>query len=243
MEIQTTSTLGSINWSNLWKTINSALHKYSRDTMWESTYAEDYWHLPLRVSPPDELLAEDRALAGGCLEIMDSIENESDADRPERPASEPTFPDELVTALGLFILPEDVWKYSKLARLQHQDRAIHAEANSTAHGHLQSMGKVEGAEDTAGVEGPNERSEDGLDEQRKSEMPSEGEIGKGSQTTSGWVAGGQREDGFGELADGSEQTDVEGSGSDDDEWVTGDEKSVDSGRGGYHDGGSDNMTR
>ena len=131
-ETEPGDTRGSINWSNLWKTINSAVRRYSCDKKWEATYIGQYWQLPLRVLPPDELLAEDRELAGGCLEIMDFIESESDADGLERPGSKPIFPDELVAALGLFILPEDVSKHSRLAGLRDQDsdQDIYAEAEN-----------------------------------------------------------------------------------------------------------------
>ncbi|EKM50860.1 uncharacterized protein PHACADRAFT_187528 [Phanerochaete carnosa HHB-10118-sp] len=41
---------------------------------------------------------------------------------PDASAREPTFPDELIAALGFFILPEDVSKYPRLARLQERER-------------------------------------------------------------------------------------------------------------------------
>ena len=132
-ETEPADTRGSINWSNLWKTISSAVRKYSHDKKWEATYNEQYWHLPLRILPPNELLAEDRALAGECLEIMDSIESQGDADRLERNKRLPIFPDELVAALGLFTLPEDVSGYPRLARLFYdQAPAIHAKEENTA---------------------------------------------------------------------------------------------------------------
>ena len=164
-ETEPTNTRGSISWSNLWKAISSAVRKYFRDRKWKATHSDKYWQLPLPILTPDELLAENRALAGKCLEIMGFIESETE--------SKPIFPDELVSALGLFILPEDFLKYPRLARLLHdQEPAIHAEEENAAQGQTQGASKAAGAEGTVSKEGPDGRSEDGLDEQHKSEVPS-----------------------------------------------------------------------
>ena len=87
-----------------------------------------------------------------------------------------------------------------------------------------------------GGEGPDERSEDDLDEQRKSERAG----GKESQTT--WSAKDQREGESDESASDDGQTDVESSGSSDDEQGTDDENEADSSRDSGDDDGSGHMT-
>ena len=158
MVTQTVDARDSIDWLYLWKTISSAVRRYSRDEKWGATYIKQYWHLPLSVLTPEELLAKDRAFAGECLEIMNSIDGKGNGDRLGRPKRKPVFPDELVAALGLFILPEDVSKYPRLARLQDKEQAIHAKIESTAQGHPQGMDKVEGVEGTVRGADPNEGS-------------------------------------------------------------------------------------
>ncbi|EKM54759.1 uncharacterized protein PHACADRAFT_258812 [Phanerochaete carnosa HHB-10118-sp] len=95
-------------WTSLWNATASGLRKYSAEERWHAEYAQRYWHPTLPHLTPEELLAEDRKFAGECLEIMKCIENGDDTLRSNPPMHEPAFPDELVAALGFFILPEDV---------------------------------------------------------------------------------------------------------------------------------------
>ncbi|EKM50873.1 uncharacterized protein PHACADRAFT_212798 [Phanerochaete carnosa HHB-10118-sp] len=108
-------------WTSLWNAINAALRKYFVETKWDIGYEEFYYHLRT-LRTPSELLAEDRRLAGECLDVMQSVERSSDTSSPDASAREPAFPDELITALGFLILPQDVSKYPRLVKLQEHER-------------------------------------------------------------------------------------------------------------------------
>lgn len=130
---EATNARESISWSDLWTAIGSAVRRYSRDKKWDASDKGLYWHIPtLPILTPEEILAGDRDLAGKCLEIIGSIEEGSGARGLKPHAGQPTFPDELVTALGLFILPENVSKYPRLARLQGQEHVARVEVENAS---------------------------------------------------------------------------------------------------------------
>lgn len=111
------------NWTDLWDAMSSAIRGNYNDKRWEIPYKQHYWHLSaLPILSPDELLAECRSFAGKCLRIMESIEDSSEGDRLEQHSAYLVLPDELATALGLFICREDALKYPRLARLQGKGR-------------------------------------------------------------------------------------------------------------------------
>lgn len=149
-QIRMTKAQVLFHWSLLWNAISPAVRRYSRDKMWEAAQDGLYWHSQsLPILSPDKLLAEDRELAGKCLEIIEMLEHDSDGDgggdndgdKPDTSAEElpflnellaaigldplaeeSVFPDNLVAALGVFIPLEDVSKYPRLARIHVQER-------------------------------------------------------------------------------------------------------------------------
>ena len=243
-ETQTPNAQGSIDWSGLWKAISSAVHRYFRDTKWEATYDEQYWHLPLPILTPDELLAEGRELAGKCLEIMDTVEGEKDADRLERPAGEPALPDELVAALGLFILPSDVSKYPKLTRLQAQERSRHPKVEGIAQGNSNCESKTEEENEGGASKEYGAESEDGSDqhESRIEEGPPQAGVGTESKDT--WAADGSQQEGVtGGVVSRGVRAEMVLRGGNDGEQGTDDKKSADFGESGDGDSDSGRMTR
>lgn len=110
-------------WANLWEAISGALRTYWRLEKWKTTRYDPWWST-LTPLGPDDILKEDRHLAGECLTLIGSTEaNETYA--TFRSSSHTTlFPDHIVKALGLFIMPDDVAQYPRLKRLQEEEVVV-----------------------------------------------------------------------------------------------------------------------
>ncbi|GJE90531.1 hypothetical protein PsYK624_066710 [Phanerochaete sordida] len=107
------------HWTALWPAVGAALRRYWEKEQWKR--GSTIYFLPSYLSflTPDEVLADDRQIAAECLAVMASSNTSAN---PGDAQSQSAFPDELFTALGLFILPEDVQRYPRLAKLQEQER-------------------------------------------------------------------------------------------------------------------------
>ncbi|GJE97537.1 hypothetical protein PsYK624_137580 [Phanerochaete sordida] len=111
--------LDAKSWTDLWNEIGAALRKYWRSEVWTQT-TNDAWLSKLTLLTAEELLVEDRALAAECLRTIDSMEHVATASRGSEDR-DTVFPDTLVTALGLFVLPENVSAYPRLKRLREEE--------------------------------------------------------------------------------------------------------------------------
>ncbi|EKM50893.1 uncharacterized protein PHACADRAFT_262771 [Phanerochaete carnosa HHB-10118-sp] len=138
---QGTKRPNSATWASLWKEIGTALRKYFAEEQWQADHTSEYWSL-LRPRTPEELLADDRQLAGECLEIMESAEHGG--------SDYSSFPDELIVALGLFILPEDVPKYPRLVKLQERRDSQSSDQKSNPSPVAAGQAKITGQTKTAG---------------------------------------------------------------------------------------------
>ncbi|EKM50861.1 uncharacterized protein PHACADRAFT_262741 [Phanerochaete carnosa HHB-10118-sp] len=103
--------------SGTFNKITAALRKYFAEKGWQAEGTKFYLWVPTSLTP-DELLAEDQKLAGHCLGVMESFELGGGTSGSDVPGHKSAFPDGLIAALGLFILPEDYSRYPRLTRLQ-----------------------------------------------------------------------------------------------------------------------------
>ncbi|GJE91700.1 hypothetical protein PsYK624_078500 [Phanerochaete sordida] len=117
-------------WARLWYATNAALREYYKMKGWQATYnGSNNSMLP----SPAELLTEDRKLAGECLELIGSLERPGPrAGEAEQSTQVSVFPDMLITALGLFVVPEDVSRYPRLAGIQEQQKHTARQSDAVA---------------------------------------------------------------------------------------------------------------
>ncbi|GJE85918.1 hypothetical protein PsYK624_019980 [Phanerochaete sordida] len=104
-------------WATLWDKTADAIYRYRQTESWTRT-KQTHWTNGLPPILPVEILNDDRRLAGECLTSIESYGR--DTDSMERGQA---IPDKLVSALGCFVLPEDVPKYPQLAQLREQEQS------------------------------------------------------------------------------------------------------------------------
>jgi hypothetical protein len=90
-------------WKDLWSQLASAINYYIAHKKWEYRGEEADMivknKIPVPLIAPEEILAQDRALAEDCLERIACLEKSPYL-------SDYHFPDELIAGLGRFVLPE-----------------------------------------------------------------------------------------------------------------------------------------
>ena len=107
-------------WSALWEAMHPAIARYwnmPRSTLDALNLEGRNNTIPPET--PEVILAQDRELAEDCLCRMQEMEDVANpgntVDRP------PIFPDKLVTAVGLFVLPDRVRNFPRLERLLSEE--------------------------------------------------------------------------------------------------------------------------
>ncbi|GJE90548.1 hypothetical protein PsYK624_066890 [Phanerochaete sordida] len=109
----------SDQWAKLWEAISGALRTYWRLEKWKTTKYDPWWSTLTPIGP-DDVLKEDRWLAGECLTLIGSIEADENYAMSRSPHQNTHFPDNIVKSLGLFITPDDIADYPCLQRLQEE---------------------------------------------------------------------------------------------------------------------------
>ena len=117
------------HWSALWEAMHPAIARYWNKSEWTlETIDFETRNNTIPPESPEVILAQDRELAEDCLCRMQEMEDASNpghtADRP------PVFSDKLVTAVGLFVLPERVHKFPRLQLLQFKESPSVSDAAS-----------------------------------------------------------------------------------------------------------------
>ena len=106
-------------WRDLWSELQVAVHKYWDTEGWTAAFVKrTLWED--RTLDRDVCLQRDREAVEDCLRVLEELEaGRTDTGKTTDEMS-PIFvlPDELVTALGLYVLPTDVSGFPRLARLR-----------------------------------------------------------------------------------------------------------------------------
>lgn len=149
----------SEDWRELWSQLHHAVRYYWEKKGWNEGLSDRPWfNHSIPNLTPKEVFACDREIAEECLSRMESIDEAIRASGDAALSSKYTgqdsvFPDELVTAVGLFILPKRVAGFPRLHRL-----IADAEATSTRFKEVESANEDESAKE-------GNRNEEGKDDE------------------------------------------------------------------------------
>lgn len=109
----------AIEWPSLWSLTAAAIRHYFYEQMWTASWDSSFSQelFAPRLLMPDALYSRDCQLAGACLTLIDSLSGTTNDRVNPIPGHNPTFPDDLVAALGLFIAEDEVSKYARLSKM------------------------------------------------------------------------------------------------------------------------------